>query len=107
MKRRFLQFAVPVAAAIVLAVTFLWPARHGSSVALADAMVGGSRHVSGDVSFTPKAGGEYRVKGILEKNAETVWLVDEKTGEVTDNAVKDIIKLQLAAFAKFIARVRV
>jgi chromate reductase len=33
--------------------------------------------------------------------------IDEKTGEVTDNAVKDIIKLQLAAFAKFIARVRV
>jgi chromate reductase len=32
--------------------------------------------------------------------------IDEKTGEITDNAVKDIIKLQLAAFAKFIARVR-
>ncbi len=33
--------------------------------------------------------------------------IDEKSGEVTDNAVKDIIKLQLAAFAKFIARVGV
>lgn len=33
--------------------------------------------------------------------------IDEKTGEVTDNAVKDIIRLQLAAFAKFIARVRI
>jgi len=33
--------------------------------------------------------------------------IDEKTGELTDQAVKDVIKQQLAAFAKFIARVRV
>jgi chromate reductase len=33
--------------------------------------------------------------------------IDEKTGEITDQAVKDAIKLQLAAFAKFIVRVRV
>ncbi len=33
--------------------------------------------------------------------------IDEKTGELTDQAVKDIIKQQLAAFAKFIARVKV
>ena len=33
--------------------------------------------------------------------------IDEKTGELTDDAVKDVIKQQLAAFAKFIARVRV
>ena len=32
--------------------------------------------------------------------------IDEK-GELTDQPVKDIIRLQLAAFAKFIARVRV
>ena len=32
--------------------------------------------------------------------------IDEK-GELNDQAVKDVIKLQLAAFAKFIARVRV
>ena len=32
---------------------------------------------------------------------------DEKTLELTDQAVKDIVKTQLAAFAKFIARVRV
>jgi chromate reductase, NAD(P)H dehydrogenase (quinone) len=32
--------------------------------------------------------------------------IDEKTGELTDQAVKDVIKLQLAAFAKFIVRVR-
>ena len=32
--------------------------------------------------------------------------INEK-GELTDQAVKDIIRLQLAAFAKFIARVRV
>jgi chromate reductase len=33
--------------------------------------------------------------------------IDEKTGELTDDAAKDIIKLQLAAFAKFVARVKV
>ena len=33
--------------------------------------------------------------------------IDVKTGELTDEAVKDIIKQQLAAFAKFIARVKV
>jgi chromate reductase len=33
--------------------------------------------------------------------------IDEKTGAVTDDAVKDIIKQQLAAFAKFIKRVSV
>jgi chromate reductase len=32
--------------------------------------------------------------------------IDEKTGELTDQPTKDAIKLQLAAFAKFIARVR-
>jgi chromate reductase len=33
--------------------------------------------------------------------------IDEKTGAITDDAVKDIIKQQLAAFAKFIKRVKV
>jgi chromate reductase len=33
--------------------------------------------------------------------------LDEKTGEITDDAVKTIIKQQLAGFAKFIARVKV
>ena len=33
--------------------------------------------------------------------------IDEKTGELTDQAAKDVIKLQLAAFAKFIKRVKV
>jgi chromate reductase len=33
--------------------------------------------------------------------------IDAKTGELTDQAVKDVIKLQLAAFAKFIKRVKV
>ena len=33
--------------------------------------------------------------------------IDEKTGEVTDEPTKDAIKLQLAAFVKFIARVKV
>jgi chromate reductase len=32
---------------------------------------------------------------------------DEKTLELTDQAVKDIVKQQLASFAKFIVRVRV
>lgn len=50
-------------------------------VAMADAMIGGSRNVSGPISFTPKAGGEYRVKGTLEKGNTAVWLVEEKTGK--------------------------
>ncbi len=33
--------------------------------------------------------------------------IDDKTGAITDDAVKDIIKQQLAAFAKFIKRVKV
>jgi chromate reductase len=33
--------------------------------------------------------------------------IDEKTGAITDDAVKDIIKQQLVAFAKFIKRVKV
>lgn len=33
--------------------------------------------------------------------------IDEKTGELTDDAVKDVIKQQLAAFAKFVKRVKV
>lgn len=33
--------------------------------------------------------------------------VDEKTGELTDQAAKDAIKAQLAAFAKFVKRVKV
>ncbi len=32
--------------------------------------------------------------------------IDEKTGELTDEPTREAIKLQLAAFAKFIARVR-
>jgi chromate reductase len=32
--------------------------------------------------------------------------IDEKTGQLTDDAVKDIIKQQLAAFAKFIKRLK-
>jgi chromate reductase len=33
--------------------------------------------------------------------------IDEKTGELTDQPTKDIIKQQLAAFAKFVKRVKV
>ena len=33
--------------------------------------------------------------------------IDEKTGELTDQAAKDAIKLQLAAFVKFVKRVKV
>ena len=32
--------------------------------------------------------------------------IDEKTGELTDEPTKDIIKTQLAAFARFIRRVK-
>ena len=33
--------------------------------------------------------------------------IDEKTGELTDEPTKDAIKLQLAAFVKFVRRVKV
>jgi chromate reductase len=33
--------------------------------------------------------------------------IDEKTGELTDQGTKDVIKQQLAAFAKFVERMRV
>jgi chromate reductase len=33
--------------------------------------------------------------------------IDEKTGEITDEPTKDAIKLQLAAFVKFIKRVKI
>lgn len=33
--------------------------------------------------------------------------IDEKTGAITDDAVKDILKQQLAAFAKFVQRVKI
>jgi chromate reductase len=33
--------------------------------------------------------------------------IDEKTGEITDQATKDAIKLELASFAKFVKRVKV
>ncbi len=33
--------------------------------------------------------------------------IDEKTGAITDDAVKDILKQQLVAFAKFVKRVKV
>ena len=55
--------------------------------ALIDSMAGGARHVSGDLSFTPKAGSEYRVKGLLEKGAESVWLVEEKSGKMIGNKI--------------------
>jgi len=32
--------------------------------------------------------------------------IDEKSGELTDEPTKDVIRMQLAAFAKFIVRVR-
>ncbi|MCW1916209.1 hypothetical protein OJ996_21645 [Luteolibacter sp. GHJ8] len=55
--------------------------------ALVDSMIGGSRHVSGDISFTPKAGGEYRVKGMLERGSESVWLVEEKSGKLIGHKI--------------------
>jgi hypothetical protein len=57
-------------------------------VALADSMIGGNRYVAGDISFTPKAGGEYRVKGQLEKGSESVWLVDERTGKQVGQTIR-------------------
>ena len=57
-------------------------------VALADSLTGGSRHVSGEVSFTPKAGGEYRVKGSLEKDNSAVWVEDEKSGKPVTSKIE-------------------
>ena len=56
--------------------------------AMGDALIGGARYVSGTMTFTPKAGGNYRVKGILEpKGQESVWLVDEKTGKLAGEKI--------------------
>jgi hypothetical protein len=55
--------------------------------AMVDGLIGGSRHVSGDLSFTPKPGGEYRVKGLLERGSESVWLVEEKTGKMVGHKI--------------------
>lgn len=51
--------------------------------AMIDGMSGGSRFVSGEMAFTPKANGRYRVKGTLEpKGGESVWLEDEMSGKM-------------------------
>ena len=55
--------------------------------AMIDGLIGGSRHVTGDISFTPKPGGEYRVKGLLNRGTEAVWLVEEKTGKMVGQKV--------------------
>ncbi len=56
--------------------------------AMGDALIGGARYVSGTMTFTPKSGGSYRVKGVLEpKGQETVWLVDEKTGRIVGDKI--------------------
>ena len=55
--------------------------------AMVDGLFGGSRHVSGDISFTPKAGVDYRVKGLLERGSESVWLVEEKSGKIVGQKI--------------------
>lgn len=57
-------------------------------VAMADSIVGGNRHVSGKVSFTPKAGGEYIVTGVTGKDRTAVWIVDSKSGKVVSPVVE-------------------
>lgn len=55
---------------------------------MADSIVGGNRHVSGKVSFTPKAGGEYIVTGVTGKDRTAVWIVDSKSGKVVSPVVE-------------------
>lgn len=56
-------------------------------IALTDSLIGGMRNVSGPLTFTPKPNGEYRVKGILDKGHESVWLVEEKTGKIVGSKI--------------------
>jgi len=54
----------------------------GPRAAMIDQRKGGTRSVNQSVTFTPRAGGEYRVKGNLDtKGRESIWLEDEKTGK--------------------------
>ncbi len=65
-----------------LALTLSGGTVYGSDgIALVDMASGGSRQVSGKLSFTPRAGGRYQVRGTLEKGRESIWLADEKTGK--------------------------
>lgn len=58
-------------------------------VAMADSMIGGNHYVSGNVTFTPKANGDYSVIGTTGKGNTAVWIVDNKTGKISSNKVED------------------
>lgn len=78
---RDLEFQVPARPlTLTLSAHTLYAA---DGVAMVDSLSGNNRSVSGDIAFTPKAGGRYTVRGSLAKDAEAVWLVDDKTGKVT------------------------
>ena len=57
-------------------------------VAMADSMVGGNHSVSGRITFTPKANGDYTVTGTTGKDYTAVWIVDNKTGKISSNKVE-------------------
>lgn len=57
-------------------------------VAMADALTGGNHSVSGHVTFTPKANGDYTVTGTTGKGYTAVWILDNKTGKISSNKVE-------------------
>lgn len=57
-------------------------------VAMADALIGGNHSVSGHITFTPKANGDYSVTGKTGKEYTGVWIVDNKTGKISSSKVE-------------------
>ena len=57
-------------------------------VAMADSIIGGNHSVTGNVSFTPKANGDYSVTGITGKGQTSVWIIDNKTGKIASSKVE-------------------
>lgn len=52
------------------------------------ALFGGTQNVRGVVQLNAKPGGEYVVKGVLEKERQAVWIEDVRTGKMATTVVE-------------------
>jgi hypothetical protein len=57
--------------------------------ALADSMIGQSRSVTGEITFTPKPNTAYQVTGITSKSSTAVWITDCKSGKVVSQKLEN------------------